>query len=193
MLGYLRETKELAIKAGNDTTTGLCRTGLDEYLNIIFPDIHDWMHDKITGIVINGKKCMKRPDYRSATLRLIIEYNGLPHYQNPNIIQKDLNDYSFYEHNGYKLIRIPYFIQLTKDAIYKLFNVEVDSNNSFPDNIASLSIKNRNTPAFLCTAGIQRMASEFKKFPDQLEINLNYLELENNDFLTGVSLLKNYL
>lgn len=44
--GFLRENKEKALKAGIDTETGLCRTGLDEYLNVIFPNINDWVHDK---------------------------------------------------------------------------------------------------------------------------------------------------
>lgn len=55
MFGYLRETSELALKSGNDKTTGICRTGLEEYLGAIFPDVKDWVHDKITGIVIEGK------------------------------------------------------------------------------------------------------------------------------------------
>lgn len=37
--GFLRETKELAQKAGLDADTGLHRTGLDEYLKVIFPDV----------------------------------------------------------------------------------------------------------------------------------------------------------
>ena len=35
--GFLRETAELARKAGIDKDTGIHRTGLDEYLKIIFP------------------------------------------------------------------------------------------------------------------------------------------------------------
>ena len=44
--GFLRETTELANKAGIDKDTGLLRTGLDEYLKVIFPDTNDWIHDK---------------------------------------------------------------------------------------------------------------------------------------------------
>ena len=36
VFGYLRETKEIAKKDGNDPTTGLCRTGLEEYLEVIY-------------------------------------------------------------------------------------------------------------------------------------------------------------
>lgn len=39
--GYLRETSELALKAGIDKNTGLHRTGLNDYLKVIFPDVDD--------------------------------------------------------------------------------------------------------------------------------------------------------
>lgn len=60
----------------------------------------------------------------------------------------------------------------------------------FNETIPSLGIKSKNTPAYLCGAGITRMQNEFKKFPEQLKINIEALEKENNEFLTGVSFLK---
>lgn len=59
----------------------------------------------------------------------------------------------------------------------------------------SLGISGRNTPAFLCQLGIKRMVSEFLKFPEQLEINLNHLkslskQSEENKILSGYNLLK---
>ena len=47
--GFLRETTEAAIKAGVDRGTGLHRTGLNEYLKVIFPNVDDWVHDKALG------------------------------------------------------------------------------------------------------------------------------------------------
>ena len=73
--GFLRETSELAKKAGIDKDTGIHRTGLDEYLKVIFPNINDWIHDKALG-KINDITYKSRPDYRSETLKLIIEFDG---------------------------------------------------------------------------------------------------------------------
>ena len=70
--GYLRETSEKAKKAGKDKDTGLHRTGLDDYLKVIFPNINDWIHDKALG-KINDKFYRNRPDYRSEKLKLIVE------------------------------------------------------------------------------------------------------------------------
>ena len=87
--GFLRETTGLAKKAGIDNDTGLIRTGLDEYLKIIFPETKDWLHDKAFG-EYNGQKYKIRPDYRSGSLKLIIEFDGLPHYKNPAVIEKKI-------------------------------------------------------------------------------------------------------
>ncbi|MDD7704413.1 hypothetical protein, partial [Campylobacter sp.] len=71
--GYLRETSQIAQMAGLDKATGLHRTGLDEYLKVIFPNVNDWIHDKALG-EINGVLCRKRPDYRSESLKMIVEF-----------------------------------------------------------------------------------------------------------------------
>lgn len=187
--GYLRETQEIAEKSGLDNETKLNRTGLEEYLKVIFPNINDWVHDKPLPIIIEGKQCRKRPDYRSEELKIIIEMDGLPHYQNPDIIIKDEENIKFYENLGYKVIRIPYFIQLTNEVVNKMFNVNIEE-ELFNKNYPSLSLKCRNTPSYLCPLGINRMAKEFIKYKQQYEINSNFLK-QFDDTLTGLSLLEN--
>ena len=122
--GFLRETSELAKKAGIDKDTGLHRTGLDEYLKVIFPNIEDWIHDKTLG-KINDITYKSRTDYRSETLKLIIEFDGLQHYTKPDIIEKDIRLTKVYEDLGYKVVRIPYFIQLSNKAVKKLTVMQV--------------------------------------------------------------------
>lgn len=188
--GFLRETKEDAEKAGVDKDTGVCRTGLDEYLAVIFPNTHDWIHDK-GGVELDGKKLGTRPDYRSESLKMIVEFDGLPHYTNPDVILKDLQNTDNYEKAGYKVVRIPYFIQLSKDAVKELFSVDLDQ-ELFDDSIPSLGLKGRNTPAYLCHEGVKRMAREFLRFPHQYEVNLKALKEANNSFLSGLDLLIQY-
>ena len=187
--GFLRETDAKAQKAGIDKDTGLNRTGLEIYLKIIFPKTDDWIHDKALGIV-NGTNYRSRPDYRSEELKLIIEFDGLQHYTKPDIIEKDLKTTKLYEGFGYKVVRIPYFIQLTKKAIKTLFEVDL-SEELFNESISSLGIQGLNTPAYLCPAGVKRMAEEFKKFPEQYKTNINYLKNQNDPFKSGVEFLEN--
>ena len=183
--GFLRETSEIAKRAGYDPDTGLKRTGLDEYLDVIFPNTHDWVHDS----PIEGIKSKRRPDYRSESLKLIVEFDGIQHYTMPSNIERDIENTKFYEELGYKVVRIPYFIQLTNKVVKQLFDVDVKE-ELFDESIPSLGPKGRCSPAYLCGAGILRMAQEFKQFPEQYEVNLKYLKDANNEFHTGAALLE---
>jgi len=70
-----------------------------------------------------------------------------------------------------------------------LFDIDVNE-PLFDEDIPSIGVGGENTPAFLCSAGVSRMAREFKKFPEQYKINLAALKSMNNDYLSGVSLLE---
>jgi len=186
--GFLRETAAKAKAAGIDRDTGLHRTGLDEYLHVIFPEVSDWIQDKTLG-PRNGITYRTRPDYRSETLKLIVEFDGLPHYTKPDVIERDDVTTKTYSELGYKVVRIPFFIQLSNRAIGTLFDVML-SEPMFDENIPSLGIKGQNTPAYLCPAGVKRMARDFKKFPEQYLTNLNYLKEQNAPHLTGIEFLE---
>lgn len=187
--GFLRETKEKAEKAGIDPDTGLHRNGLDEYLKVIFPNTNDWIHDKKIDDLPDGKKSRIRPDYRSKSHMLIIEFDGLMHYTDPDRILSDVKSTTFYEEIGYKVVRIPYFIQLSNSVVKQLFDVEV-SETLFDETVPSLGVKGKNTPAYLCWAGIERMAKEFHKFPEQYKVNLDYLKSVNDELHSGAELLE---
>lgn len=186
--GYLREHSRDA--SGTDPLTGLHRTGLDEYLAVIYPDVNDWIHDKAFGEHLDGIKHKIRPDYRSEHLKIIVEFDGLPHYQNPDVILKDDKNTAIYTSNGYKVIRIPYFIQLTNQTVKELFDVNANE-NLFNVNFPSLGGEGmRHNPSYLCPEGLKRMAREFHRFPDQYEINIQALRKMNNPILSGVKLLE---
>jgi len=187
--GFLRETKTLAQKAGIDKDTGLHRTGLEDYLKVIFPHTNDWIHDKALGLR-GGKLYRNRPDYRSEELKLIIEFDGLQHYTKPDIIEKDLRTTELYKSLGYKVVRIPYFIQLSNKAVKALFEVELPE-ELFDETIPSLGINGFNTPAYLCPAGVKRMAIDFKLFEEQYKTNIEFLKGQKNPYRSGVEFLEN--
>ena len=185
--GFLREHSSKAF--GKDPLTGLHRTGLDKYLEVIFPDTTDWIHDKAFGIY-RGVNYRIRPDYRSESLKIIVEFDGLPHYTNPAIICKDDKNTDVYLKNGYKVVRIPYFIQLSNQAVEKLFGIVVKDplfNICYPS-LGGEEMKHN--PSYLCPEGLRRMAKVFKDFPEQYEINVQALTAMNNEILSGVNYLK---
>ena len=57
-----------------------------EYLKVIFPNVNDWIHDKALG-KINGVLCRKRPDYRSESLKMIVEFEE---GQDAKLVMKDV-------------------------------------------------------------------------------------------------------
>ena len=185
--GYLREHSDDA--TGKDSLTGLHRTGLDKYLDVIFPNTRDWIHDQPFGVHQDGINHKIRPDYRSDSLKMIVEFDGVNHYTNPVNILKDEKNTAIYERNGYKVVRIPYFIQLTNDAVFTLFGKQV-AEPLFNEKYPSMGAPGKpHNPSCLCPAGLKRMAREFKRFPDQYKINIQALQDMNDEFLSGVNYL----
>ncbi len=184
--GYVRETREMAAKAAKSNPTTVF-TALEDYLEAIFPG-RTWIHDKQFG-KRGGKTYRLRPDFLCEEEKLIVEFDGLQHYTNPVNIRKDRDNQAIYEHFGYKVVRIPYFIQLTKAVVKEMFGVDVAHDLASPL-LPSMSIKWNNTPAFCCPAGVERMAREFLRFPEQYAVNIQQLEADGDDELSGLSILR---
>ena len=167
-----------------DPITGWRRTPFEKYRDVIFPEVDDWIHIR---------KCPgtnSYPDFRSETLKMVIEVDDPLHYTNPAKILDDRKKDIQYRALGYEVVRIPYFIQLTNQAVKQLFHRDV-SEPLFNPLLPSLFAELTNTPAFLCPAGLLRMAHEFHAFPDQYEVNVKFLENEAQpQELTGVQLLR---
>ena len=105
----------------------------------------------------------------------------------PSEIKRDEENTKYYESLGYKVIRIPYFIQLTHDVVLKLFNKNISSNLLFDESIPSLYYPNIGCPGFLCPLGIKRMAKDFMNLSQkQYEVNVEKLIEANNNDITGV-------
>ena len=180
--GFVRETREMAEKAGTDET-GVVRTGLEDYLAAIYPDVRDWVHDKPFG-EHGGKRHRIRPDYLSESLRTVIEFDGVQHYQKPEVILRDMRNTETYESSGYKVIRLPFFVNLTRGHIIKLFGV--DTGREMCPLVHSFN--SRITPACFCPAGIKRMREILADFPDQREVEMEYLRTLD-PLLSGVEFM----
>lgn len=171
-LGYLRETTEDAERAGVDADTGIERTGLDVYLKHIFPNVDDFVHDKPFG-GSDKSVSRKRPDYKSESLKLIVEFDGLPHYQSKHQVERDSESERLYTKAGYKVVRIPFFIQLTSSVIERLFGVR--DIQGFDYDVPSFTKNCGSLPVDMCVHGIVRMMNEFMSIaPEQLYKNRSY-------------------
>lgn len=54
-------------------------------------------------------------------IKLIVEFDGYQHYNNSKTQRRDIQNNKKYFDLGYKVIRIPYFIQLTASVYKRLF------------------------------------------------------------------------
>lgn len=163
----------------------LTEKSLGEYLKQIFPE-HEFIRDR----VVPNSDIQKRPDYRNDDLMLIIEFDGYGHYSKPDNILTDGYKDNVYKDMGYDIVRIPYFIQMSKDIVKLLFERDVDIEQVYPhgfiDNKAML-------PAYFCELGIRRFKrdlDEFKIAKDDIILSLDkkYDEYVNINYVLPPSL-----
>ena len=108
-----------------------------------------------------------RPDF-IINKKFIIEFDGYRHYNNSKNIIKDIETEKDWNELGYKIFRIPYFIQIRsdiKEIISKVLNIDIskiienDYKSGFWDEKALL-------PADFCELGIQRFKKDLEIFKD---------------------------
>ena len=161
---YLRESNTKYFDPSRNTA--LC-----EYLNYIFPQ-NDFIYDKCVPKDIVKLRCDSaetkryRPDARSEQLNLIVEFDGFPHYQDTSVVLSDIARDDYFRSLGYAVVRIPYWIQLSRINILHLFNVEVKDTMceliySFTDCSDPISA----CPGNMCEAGRERFIAQFTALP----------------------------
>lgn len=93
----------------------------------------DFIHNR----KVPKSNIQNRPDFRSEELKLIVEFDGYKHFNSSITQQRDVYKTSIYELMGYKVINIPYFIQLSSKSIKFFFDVEIDWEQEYPHGFIS--------------------------------------------------------
>lgn len=96
----------------------LTEDSLEEFLKQIYPN-----KEIIRNKNVPNSNLKSRPDFRIEEEKLIVEFDCYRHYNSYETQSRDEIKYHQYKYMGYKVIRIPYFIQLSKEVIFKLFGV----------------------------------------------------------------------
>lgn len=123
-------------------------------LKDLYPKINFINNKQVPNSGIQG-----RPDYRSEDLMLIVEFDGSQHYEKATNVLRDIKKDTIYKSMGYKIIRIPYFIQPTTEIIKYYFDIESDINSNFPIGFISKDIV---LPCDFCTIGLSRFYDEIE-------------------------------
>jgi hypothetical protein len=119
---------------------------------------YEWIHNKS----VPNSNIKNRPDFRSEKFKLIIEFDGDRHYTQSNVIIADeLKDFT-YTKMGYKIFRIPYFIQLCDKLIFDIFSYSPKKIiQTYPHGFISDTCTH---PADFCALGIKRFNSDLQRF-----------------------------
>lgn len=129
---------------------------LGELLKEIFPN-NEFINDKS----VPNSNTRRRPDYRCDELMLIVEFDGDLHYKESGKIKSEAEKNSIYSSMGYKVVRIPYFIQLTNEIVKLLFNKDCNISYKYPHGFIS---DKATLPADFCEMGINKFISDLNKF-----------------------------
>lgn len=116
--------EDLKIYIVNNRSNYLNEKLLEIYLKYIFYN-HEIIHNK----VVPNSGIKNRPDFRIDSLKLIVEFDGYMHYNCTKTILKDTRVTQIWESLGYKVIRLPYFMQMNKQTLnifYNILNENID-------------------------------------------------------------------
>lgn len=173
-LSFLERFKFGALRECKPNTKKL-ESSLADWLMYIFPNdtiifdcaipVNIW--ELRSNCRIEYKKY--RPDARIESRNLIVEFDGIHHYNSAQMIFNDRERDAMLRQMGYKVIRIPFFVQLTRDVIKHYFDIEVDKGSlvtsGFFSDTRDPNHLNPFCPANFCPAGINRFYSELRSLP----------------------------
>ncbi|UCZ76777.1 endonuclease domain-containing protein [Dickeya zeae] len=135
----------------------LTERNLGEILKKISPHL-DFVHNKS---VPNSKNRRHRPDYRCDSAKLIIEFDGDTHYCKAQRIITDMEKDEDYRLLGYRIFRIPYFVQITDKVISHMLGFSMEFKQVYPNGFIDAAAV---LPADFCELGIARFISDLETF-----------------------------
>ena len=135
----------------------LTEKNLGNILNELFPD-NDFIHDRS---VPNSQNKRRRPDFRSDSRKLILEFDGDSHYCKAQRIKADIEKDEDYRRLGYRIFRIPYFVQLTTPLLRDIFDENIQFMQRFPNGFID---PKATLPADYCELGIELFKRDLEKF-----------------------------
>ena len=135
----------------------LTEESLGNHLKKIFNA--DFIHDK----PFIGKF---RPDYRNDDLKLIVEFDGDRHYAMVNFILRDALKDKQEKELDYRVVRWPYFVQMTSEIAKIFLGVEYEVEQAYPHGFIDAKCV---CPADFCMLGIEKFIDDVKKLSKDIQ------------------------
>lgn len=177
----------------------LSEKNLIELLNYLYPN-STWINNEVIPKDITEERAKEnklehfqrrlfRPDYRNEESSIIVEFDGVEHYENNTSHWNDIERHIYYTELGYKLIQIPYFVQPTKEIVKLYFGIDIDHDLTVKLNGFNIinNKPNKACPATFSENGIRRFMTEFNSFDCSVQDEI-MTTLYQNYNLEGISL-----
>ena len=118
------------------------------------------------------------PDFLLENEKIIIEFQGYHHFTKKEVVYRDNYKRNFHLFSGYKLIEIPYFIQLDEDVTEKLFGIRKDFSNGFPHGFLHPKLS---LPGDFCKIGYERYKNLLEFYGEKIQKDiLSSLQMRAN-------------
>lgn len=182
------------------------QTSLKDYMNYVFPEDEvvcderipdDIQIDRCNKFNVKYNKNKYRPDARIESRSLIVEFEGVQHFQNVSTIYKDDVRDDYLTSIGYKVVRIPFYVQLTTDMIKFYFDVDVKYGSEVKSGFYSLTSDpaalNPNCPASFSILGYQKFLNNFRDYPESTKQEIIDSLRDQQINHPGILVLPNFL
>jgi hypothetical protein len=111
----------------------------------------------------------RRPDWYSEKHKLLVEFDGPLHFTKAKIARRDVDLDNLWEDHGYFVIRLPYFVQLRGNVIYRLFGKYTDDYSPFTTYGHGFIHPKVTLPADFCSYGVVRWGYEMCRLREDIQ------------------------
>lgn len=155
---------------------------IESVLRRLYPDDYDWVHyngkslrdsdGKVVRTSIGGHQV--KPDFVSERLKTIIEFDGagghnFSHYSSARQCIIDQEKDALYRSLGYKVIRIPMYVQLDSEMVEYYFGIKYEKDLYAACHCHGFAHSDVLLPADFCQLGIERFQKEFMDLPQSVK------------------------
>lgn len=172
-----------AIKSQIKPIGEMTEINLLKTVEIFWPD-GDWGSQKRFYYDPANKRRFYKVDCYSENMKMIWEYDGPDHYEDVWKIKRDNERKEFFEAEGYRFLRWPYYLQLTADVARHFFGRSYSKQKYCQALRVVYGVNNENlvlspglheykrTPANFVKRGVDRFFNELKTLPDSVSAQL---------------------
>ena len=116
--------------------------------------------------VASGRRHRWDMVYEGAMGNVAVEFDGDEHYRHTLKIKIDREKDDLARIGGYRVVRIPYWVQLTSETLKHYFGLDADIIQDFPHGFITTKV----FPASYCEMGIARFKREIDALPTSVRL-----------------------